>query len=138
MKLTRLFVPVSLVLLAVLFACTGKSGGAELTKVTAQETMGLVANDFAVVVDVREADEVKNGMAAPARWMPTSKIEDDNAEWNKFVDQLPKNKQIVLYCQAGGRAKRAGEKLAAKGFKVSYFSGFDEWKHSGLPVKTLQ
>lgn len=129
----KLFTILTLSLLITLGACT-KSGG-EIKKVTAQETMGLVANDFATVVDVREADEVKEGMAAPARWIPTSKISDDNPEWKAFVESLPKNKEVVLYCKAGGRAQKAAEKLKAEGFKVSYFSGFDEWKSAGLPVK---
>lgn len=126
----------SLLCLSLLFtftACT--KGGNEIKKISAQETMGLVANDFATLVDVREEGEVKEGMAAPARWIATSKIEADSPEWKSFVEALPKNKEVVLYCKAGVRAQKAADKLKAQGFKVSYFSGFDEWKSAGLPVK---
>ena len=94
----------------------------------------MLANDFAVVVDVREAEE-RTETIDKARWMPNSKIEEANAEWKKFLNTLPKDKTIVFHCVAGARAEHAAELASAQGFKTAYFEGVDQWKREGYPVK---
>ncbi|MBI3556790.1 MAG: rhodanese-like domain-containing protein [Deltaproteobacteria bacterium] len=85
-----------------------------------KEVLGLLVNDFAVVVDVREAEE-RTETIDKARWMPNSKIEDGNAEWKTFLSKLPKDKTIVFHCVAGARAEHAASMAAAQGFKTAYF-----------------
>lgn len=123
------------IVLASLAACTSKQGGGEVRSVEAQEVNGMLRNDFAVLVDVREEDEVKGGMAAPATWIPTSKIEADDPAWKDFVAKLPKDKEIVFYCQKGGRAGKAAEKLAAQGYRVANMGSYENWTAAGLPTK---
>ena len=108
---------------------------AAVEKISARETKGLLVNDFAVLVDVREEDEVKDGMAADAQWMPMSKIEADDPAWVAFQKKLPKDKKIVLYCAVGGRAGRVAKMLSEKGFKTANMGGFASWVAAGLPVK---
>ncbi|MGZ3696861.1 MAG: rhodanese-like domain-containing protein [Bdellovibrionota bacterium] len=117
-----------------LVGCTSSSGSAP-SRVTPQEAAGLQRNDFAVLVDVREADEIEHGMAQGALWMPTSKIEPSNPDWQAFIKKLPHDKQIVFYCKAGGRAGKAAKLLSTEGFKTANMGGFDDWKSAGLPVK---
>lgn len=131
-----------LILLSVVFAsvlvcqvCKAKDGGKPVEKITALETKGLLVNGFAVLVDVREDDEVKDGMAADAQWMPLSKIEANSPEWAAFQKKLPKDKKIVLYCAAGGRAGKVAKMLTEKGYQTANMGGFSSWEAAGLPVK---
>ena len=136
LNLKRSVLSVLFVLSLVSHACNrGSGGGSVVAQVSVKEAEGLIRNDFAVLVDVREDDEIKSGMAAPARWFPTSKIEADDPSWKEFVSKLPKDKQIVFYCAAGVRAGQAAAKLAGQGFKVGNMGGFKDWKAAGLPVK---
>lgn len=118
-------------------ACTKSQAPQAPRQMAPQEVMGMMANDFAVVVDVREPDE-RAEVIDKARSMPMSKIEADSPEWKSFVDTLPKDKTIVFHCAAGGRAQSAAEKLSAQGFKTAYFDGPDQWKGAGLPLKKGQ
>jgi rhodanese-related sulfurtransferase len=116
--------------------CTrSASKQASVSRVKPLETYGLLRNEFAVLVDVREKAELARGMAEPARWFPTSKIEDSPAEWKAFVATLPKDKQIIFYCAGGGRSQDAAEKVAAEGYKAANMGGYADWVKAGLPVK---
>jgi rhodanese-related sulfurtransferase len=116
-----------------LSACTRTP--AAVTRIQPLETYGMLRNDFAVLVDVREKEELARGMAEPALWFPTSKIEDSPDEWKSFVAKLPKDKQIIFYCAGGGRAGDAAEKVAAQGYKAANMGGYADWVKAGLPVR---
>ena len=117
-------------------ACRSAQDAGTVSAITPMEVEGLLRNEFAVLVDVRERDEIKEtGMAAKALWFPNSKISDQSAEWKEFVSKLPKGKEIVLYCAAGGRAGTVGEKLAKMGYKARNMGGFDDWVAAKLPVR---
>jgi rhodanese-related sulfurtransferase len=97
----------------------------------------------AILVDVRERDELDAGMAEGARWYPTSSIKSDPDGYRKFVASLPEDRTIVFYCASGVRSGRAAE-IASKemGRKAANLGGFKDWKGAGLPVavpaKSLQ
>lgn len=114
-------------------ACTPKHPG--VSQVTPQEAYGSLKNGFAILVDVREQEEVRDGMAESAVWVPTSKIEARDVSWTQFVDKLPKDKQIIFYCAAGVRAGRAAAELAEKGYKTGNMGGYSSWLKAGLPIK---
>jgi rhodanese-related sulfurtransferase len=118
-----------------LAGCTKKEGVRPVEKLSAFEAYGSVQNDFAILVDVREEPELKKGLAQPALWFPTSKIEADGEEWKQFVKGLPKKKQIIFYCAGGSRAQDAAEKLAAEGYRTGNMGGFSDWQALGLPVR---
>lgn len=102
-----------------------------------READGMVRNRLAVLVDVREADEVKKtGKAVGAAWFPTSKVEADGEEWKQFKATLPKDKTIVLYCAKGGRAGKIAKKLAAEGFDTGNMGGLEDWTKAGLPTES--
>lgn len=104
-----------------------------------KEAYGQALNHFAVIIDVREKDELmESGTAEPAQWMPLSEVEANSPRWQEFVKALPKDKKIITYCAAGRRSGRVGEKLAALGFEVANMGGFKDWKAAGLPVKTVK
>lgn len=103
---------------------------------TAQEAQDLVKQGKAVLVDVREEDELRqSGTAEGALWMPLSAMVDDTDQWRSFKQSLPRDKQIILYCKVGGRSGRMCEFLACEGFQTVNLGGFCEWTDAGLPVK---
>lgn len=104
-------------------------------QMTPQAAYEEIQQGQAVLVDVREREETLTGMAEPARWIATSSIEMKSPEWDKFVEQLPRDKRIVLYCAAGVRSGRAASELASKGFKTANIGGFKDWVAAKLPVR---
>lgn len=107
--------------------------------ISPREAEGLLRNDFAVLIDVREKDEIAEGMAARGEWFPLSKAESsqpaDQAEFKSFLAKLPKDKKIILYCRSGNRSGKFAAILEAQGFKTANMGGFEDWKAAGLPIK---
>lgn len=94
----------------------------------------LVAKGAATVVDVREQDEVEDGMAKPAQWFPMSKLEDPKA-LSEFLSKVPKKHKVIFYCAAGGRAGRVAQKAQALGYTVANMGGYENWVKAGLPTR---
>jgi rhodanese-related sulfurtransferase len=132
MKFTTKLVALFTTLCAVV-GCT-KSG--KVRSMDAKEAYGMMKNSLGVLVDVREEDELKeSGIAEGALWIPTSKVEQDSPEWQAFKKALPKDKTIMIYCKAGGRAGRIAEFLAQEGYNTTNVGGFRDWKAANLPIK---
>ena len=88
----------------------------------------------AVIIDVREAEEVNDGKAEPAIWLATSDIKSQNERFQKVLKELDQKKDIIVYCAIGGRAGKFAKILDAKGFRTWNMGGFSSWKNAGLPV----
>jgi rhodanese-related sulfurtransferase len=102
---------------------------------TAKEAQELMKQGKALLIDVREEEELRaEGTAEGAVWMPLSALVDDTDEWRAFKKGLPTDKTLVLYCKVGGRSGRMAEFLACDGFKTENLGGFCEWTKAGLPV----
>jgi len=83
----------------------------------------------AVIVDVREYVEFAAGHIEGALLAPLGELEQIAEAW-------PREQPLVLVCKAGGRAERARQRLAAKGFAelMVLDGGMDWWKLVGRPV----
>lgn len=76
----------------------------------------------AVLVDVRTPEEFSAGHIDGALNIPVSDLEARKGE-------LPKDKDIVLYCRSGARSGRGRELLLAAGFKkVHNLGAMTNWK----------
>jgi rhodanese-related sulfurtransferase len=115
-----------------LFACDRKAP--QVGSVTPQEAMGELRNGFATLLDVREADEVKGGIAQGATWIAKSKIQAGDPTFQQWLEKQPKDKKIITYCGAGGRAGAVATMLAEKGYKTANMGGYDDWVAAGLPT----
>jgi len=106
--------------------------------ISPQDAHALVKEDKAILVDVREEHElVESGMAAGARWMPTSLMDEDEPQWKEFKAALPRDKKVVLYCRSGQRSGRVSEFLKDAGFDAVNGGGFKEWQAAGLPTESF-
>jgi rhodanese-related sulfurtransferase len=78
-----------------------------------------------ILLDVRNAEEVKEGIIKGALNLPAEQLEERFAE-------LPRDKKIVAYCNTGTRAEMAYLTLKGKGFSNVFFLNakvdFDEGK----------
>lgn len=81
-----------------------------------------------MLIDVRESSEYKAGHAPGAKHISLSAID-------KRLNEIPKEREILVICQSGMRSAQAAKQLAAKGFKVTNVSGgMANWQRSGLKV----
>jgi rhodanese-related sulfurtransferase len=121
--------------LITVFVVSCTKTGASVAAITPREAMGEARNDFAVIVDVREEDEVKGGMAENAVWIPTSKIKANDPQWTSFLEKTSKDKKLVFYCAAGVRAGKIAAMAAEHGFRAANMGGYKDWVAAGLPTK---
>ena len=101
--------------------------------VTPKEAYQMAKEDKAVIVDVREQDEVKEGMIDQAHWFPLSKIKQ-NKNWKKDFEKMADGKQIFLYCRSGNRSGQVQEILKKEGILSENIGGYEKLK-TELPVK---
>lgn len=89
----------------------------------------------AVLVDVREQDEVDQGIVPGAIHIPRGFLE-------MRIEDAVRDREtpIVVYCAGGVRSAFAAEALGELGYRnvVSMAGGFSAWKAAGLPWRTPQ
>ena len=73
------------------------------------------SRDGVLFVDVRTEQETASGALKDARLIPLDKLEGLTAE-------LPKDKELIVYCANGIRAEMAYETLNKQGFKVRFLN----------------
>lgn len=86
----------------------------------------------AVLLDIREADETAQGIAANAVTITRGFL-----EMNVQQDIPQTDTPIVVYCASGVRSLFAVESLQEIGYSnvASLDGGFDAWKTAGLPIE---
>lgn len=116
------------VLLVLLIMLESRRGG---KTVSSQQLTNLVNKEGAVVVDVRESKEYREGHITESRNIPFASLKENLAQLEKFKD-----KPVILVCKMGQHAGAAGRILSTSGFKdVRRLSGgITTWKSDGLPL----
>jgi rhodanese-related sulfurtransferase len=117
-----------------LFSSLFKSGGPTVRRIAPAEAAQLVAEGKAVLVDVREADEWADGVAAPAELLALSDLTGPRQTWKPFLEKN-RDQELILYCRSGGRSGRAAQLLAAEGYRTANAGGFNDWTNAGLPTR---
>jgi rhodanese-related sulfurtransferase len=84
----------------------------------------------AVLLDVREADEVAAGRIAGSTHIPLGQLAARAFE-------LDRTRPIITVCRSGGRSSQAAQFLAAQGYDVANLAGgMTAWAADGRPVTT--
>lgn len=86
-----------------------------------------------ILIDVREPDEWQEGVADRAALLPLSDLNGARTHWNPFLEKSA-NRELVLYCRAGGRSLIAAKVLAAEGFRTANGGAFSAWVEAGWPT----
>ena len=87
---------------------------AEVTEISALE-LAQRRRDF-LFLDVREAGEIAKGQIAGAIWIPLGELKSR-------LGELPRDREIAVYCKVGGRSRRAAELLGQDGRKAVSLAG---------------
>lgn len=82
-----------------------------------------------MVIDVRTPEEYAEGHIRGAKLIPVDTLEGHLAE-------VPKDKQVYVYCHSGGRSAKAAKLLAEHGFSriENMQGGIVAWKEAGYEV----
>ena len=117
-----------LALLAAFIFLETRRGG---KSVSSQQLTNLANNQSALVLDVRDAKEFREGHITGSKNIPFSSLQGKLAEIEKYKDQ-----PVILVCKMGQHAGAAGRVLSGAGFKdVRRLSGgVAGWKQDGLPL----
>lgn len=106
--------------------------------VTAADAAKLVAQNGALIVDVRDGTEVAaSGKARGAVAVPRGSLESRaDPESPNHNSAFSKDRTVILYCAGGGRAALAGKTLKEMGYSdVRNLGGFKDWVAGGGAVE---
>ncbi len=104
----------------------------QIREVDARQAQALIA-EGAHAIDVREQDEVEQGLIPGATAIPRGFLE------SKIEDAVrDRDEPVVVYCAGGARSAFATQSLHDLGYTnvVSLAGGFGAWKSAGLPWST--
>jgi rhodanese-related sulfurtransferase len=99
--------------------------------VTTEDAWRKLGAGEAIMIDVREADEWRAGHVAGATHIPFGDLASRLAE-------IPRSREVLLFCRSGNRSGKATEFLRAHGFgrARNVQGGIVAWTGRGLPVVT--
>ena len=104
------------------------SRGKRVAEVDAPTAQDWVKSGDAVIVDVREHEEVAHAAVAVAKLLPMSHVN---------VDEYPDfgAKKVVVLCHSGARSAHVAAALTARGVEAfNLKGGIVAWIQAGLPV----
>lgn len=98
---------------------------------TGDEVAGLGASANALIIDVRNDDEWRRGHIPGATLIPLPTL-------HTRLDEIPRDRAIILHCQRGSRSAVAAATLDAFGFDDVHelSGGMSAWEAAGHPVAT--
>lgn len=112
---------------------TSACGQQRFENVDVRDFAELMAKQDVVVLDVRTADEFKEGHLEGAVNIDQSQ----NDFMEKVKATLSADKTIAVYCRSGRRSANAAGRLAEAGYKaVNLKGGILAWKDAKMPVTT--
>ena len=102
------------------------------TKDSLETVQNRLAEKKAVLIDVREEKEWKQGHLKAAKLLPLSHLERGVSK-DKLQEFLPKGKIVYLHCASGVRCIEAAELLTDLGFEVRALKpGYDDFVEAGF------
>ncbi len=109
---------------------------AKKSDITVGETVKLLEENNAYLVDVRELEEIlDDGMAKPAKWLAMDEIQTRGNRYEDAIRTWPKSMTLIFYCVSGKRARVATDHFKELGYKASVLGGLKDWTGAGLPTR---
>lgn len=119
---------VALVIYLMVATASGAGGGLP-ANVSVDEAYAMV-QDGAFMLDVRELSEWNEFHAPVATLIPLGELA-------ARLNELPRDRKIVVVCRSGNRSQQGRDILLAAGFTqvTSMDSGMNAWQTSGYPIE---
>ncbi|WIJ23425.1 rhodanese-like domain-containing protein [Devosia sp. RR2S18] len=114
------------------------AANAEVPKISPDAARRMVAEEKAVIVDVRDMPELQsNGKIPGSVHIPRGMLEFRADPDTQYHDpNLVKDRPIILHCASGGRSALSGKTLKDMGYeKVYNLGGFKDWAEAGGEVE---
>lgn len=96
--------------------------------------MEAVKSGEAVLVDVREPGEWRDGTARDAARLPFSDLRGSRGTWKTFLARN-RGRKLLLYCGSGMRSGMAAATLRREGYDAVNVGTFHAWTRAGWPVR---
>lgn len=110
------------------------AANAAVPRISFEEAAALMADGKALVVDVRDAPELRaggkiKGAVQASRGMLEFRADPESPYHDKAFDP---GRTVLVYCASGGRAALAGKTLQDLGYRdVRNLGGFKDWADHG-------
>lgn len=114
------------------------AANAAVPKVTPDAVRKLVAEQNALIVDVRDTPEIlTSGKVEGALHVPRGMLEFRADPESPYYDKsFSKDRAVILYCASGGRSTLSGMTLKNLGYEKVYNLGaFKDWAESGGAIE---
>ena len=120
---------VALVIFLILQMGNGGTPTALSREISVSQAYNLYQNG-AFVLDVRTQEEWNEFHAPNTTLIPLEQL-------SARVNEVPRDRQIVVVCRSGNRSQQGREILLNAGFEqvASMSGGLNEWRSSGYPVE---
>ena len=123
----------SIILFALVSGCVSTTSPPEKTRYTDVSVLqgkDMIDRGEVFILDVRTREEYDAGHIRGSALIPLQELD-------KRLNEIPKDKKILVYCRTGHRSTQASEILANNGFKEVYNmkSGITEWTNSGYEIE---
>ncbi|MFZ3059938.1 MAG: rhodanese-like domain-containing protein [Candidatus Methanoperedens sp.] len=132
MKMIYSIIFVSSLILAAISGCistTKPPEKAQYTDVSVQQAREMIDSGDVLILDVRTQEEYNAGHIKNSTLIPVQVLD-------KRLNELPRDKKILVYCRSGSRSAQASEILVNNGFKEIYNmkGGITDWINAGYDV----
>jgi len=121
-----LFVALTVLLLTGCFEGYVGSEGEVLKKYLPPEQLKVLVDnpdDSIWIIDVRPSSAYQKGHIPTAKSFPSSEI-------LSRLDEIPKDKYLIMYCETGGRAQSVIKKLKKQGYtRLMNWGGMSRWPY---------
>lgn len=101
----------------------------------ATQSYQQVLEGKAVIIDVREQDEVKDDMIKGALWFPLSKMEENRTSVIRTIKEMAQGKNIYVYCRSGNRSGRVKGHLKEANIASINLGGYSALVNDKLPTQ---
>jgi rhodanese-related sulfurtransferase len=118
---------------ALLALCACSRGAADTGEVSPEQLLAAQQSAAApFVLDVRTPEEFASGHVPGAQNVPIDELASRTGEL-----EAQREREVVVYCERGPRARKAADALVAAGFTdVKLLAGhMSGWRDAGLPTE---
>lgn len=105
----------------------------EFTEDALKTVQKNVAQEQAVLVDVRSQEEWDEGHLADSIFLPVTRLIDGDFGAAALAEKLPQDKILYTFCVSGARAELAGDVLKELDYQVRVLAaGYEELVQAGF------